>query len=309
MNKLFLIIFLIGFSFSAHAFDPCDQQTKYVPIAERYKKGLLFVVKKCGVAPSYILGTLHSDDPKITAINNAAFSKLAYANTATFEIKFNKEALMVARQSMYIDSNSIDTLQNMVGISPYNDFVNLLKKLHPESDEKDYYRMKPWAAAVFITEPVDNYDGIPLDLKLQNFAAQRNIPVYGLETPESQLAIFNGLTNEQQIGLFKDAVQNFPQTQKDIKEMFDAYLDTDLTKIKTLADKAFETYSDKELAGHLKLEMVDKRNRTMADGISSKIDLGNSFVAIGALHLPGKEGVLHLLENKGYYIEMPPEMN
>jgi uncharacterized protein len=29
---------------------------------------------------------------------------------------------------------------------------------------------------------------------------------------------------------------------------------------------------------------------------------GNAFIAIGALHLPGNEGVLSLLENQGYKI-------
>jgi uncharacterized protein YbaP (TraB family) len=31
---------------------------------------------------------------------------------------------------------------------------------------------------------------------------------------------------------------------------------------------------------------------------------GSAFIAVGAAHLPGKEGLLRLLEEEGYRIEM-----
>ena len=300
---LCLLILLFSFSLPAHAFDPCDQGTKYTPIADRYKKGLFFIIKKCHVTPSYILGTLHSDDPKIIEMLGTAFSKVSYANSANFEIKFNPEVVQTTMHAMYLEPDSIETLQSIVGIGEYNKFVNLMKRVRPNNPETTYYRMRPWAAAVMLSEPQDSNDGVALDMRLQKFAESRGIAVFGLETAESQLDIFNKLTKAQQIGLFSDAVNNYPQIEKDVKEMFDTYFSQDLTKIKSLADKSFETYSDKELAAHLKLEMIDKRNRNMTETMSEKIDLGGAFIAIGALHLPGKEGVLRQLEDRGYYIE------
>jgi uncharacterized protein YbaP (TraB family) len=49
--------------------------------------------------------------------------------------------------------------------------------------------------------------------------------------------------------------------------------------------------------------MLDERNIVMADGIDSILQAGQSiFAGVGAAHLPGEMGVLHLLRLKGYQI-------
>jgi uncharacterized protein YbaP (TraB family) len=40
----------------------------------------------------------------------------------------------------------------------------------------------------------------------------------------------------------------------------------------------------------------------MAERMQEILNKGNAFIAIGALHLPGDEGVLNLLDGSGYII-------
>jgi hypothetical protein len=40
----------------------------------------------------------------------------------------------------------------------------------------------------------------------------------------------------------------------------------------------------------------------MVDRMQPFLDAGGAFIAIGAMHLPGDDGVLSLLANKGYEI-------
>ena len=49
--------------------------------------------------------------------------------------------------------------------------------------------------------------------------------------------------------------------------------------------------------------MVTARNRTMAERAMPFIDAGGAFIAVGALHLPGEEGLIELLRKKGYRVE------
>jgi len=42
------------------------------------------------------------------------------------------------------------------------------------------------------------------------------------------------------------------------------------------------------------------RNRRMADRLHIEYASGNLFVAVGALHLPGSQGLLNLLRSLGY---------
>jgi uncharacterized protein YbaP (TraB family) len=48
--------------------------------------------------------------------------------------------------------------------------------------------------------------------------------------------------------------------------------------------------------------MITSRNRTMASRAKPFIDAGGAFIAIGALHLPGSEGVVALLREAGYTV-------
>ena len=47
----------------------------------------------------------------------------------------------------------------------------------------------------------------------------------------------------------------------------------------------------------------DDRNRRMAQRIIPYLEQGNSFIAVGALHLAGSRGILALLRQSGYDTE------
>jgi uncharacterized protein YbaP (TraB family) len=50
--------------------------------------------------------------------------------------------------------------------------------------------------------------------------------------------------------------------------------------------------------------LITLRNRRMRDRALPLLRQGGAFIAVGAAHLSGKEGLLRLLEVDGYYVEM-----
>ncbi len=48
--------------------------------------------------------------------------------------------------------------------------------------------------------------------------------------------------------------------------------------------------------------LISDRNHIMAERAVPIIDKGNAFIAVGALHLPGKDGIIELLRTKGYRV-------
>ena len=48
--------------------------------------------------------------------------------------------------------------------------------------------------------------------------------------------------------------------------------------------------------------MVVERNKTMIKSAKPIIDQGNAFIAVGALHLPGPDGLIELLRKAGYTV-------
>jgi uncharacterized protein YbaP (TraB family) len=51
---------------------------------------------------------------------------------------------------------------------------------------------------------------------------------------------------------------------------------------------------------------LNKRNRNWIPVIENQIDIENTFIAVGAGHLPGENGILALLRNKGYTLTPIP---
>ena len=49
--------------------------------------------------------------------------------------------------------------------------------------------------------------------------------------------------------------------------------------------------------------MIYNRNQAWAEKLPSIMKTAPTFVAVGALHLPGEKGVLNLLKKQGYTVE------
>ncbi len=60
-------------------------------------------------------------------------------------------------------------------------------------------------------------------------------------------------------------------------------------------DKVYDELMDK---------LLTQRNRKMAQRMQAQLQAGEAFIAIGAMHLPGEEGVLNLLEQQDYTIKL-----
>ena len=59
---------------------------------------------------------------------------------------------------------------------------------------------------------------------------------------------------------------------------------------------------DRRVAQLFTSQVVVNRNRRMLERMQPRLREGNAFIAVGALHLPGKDGLLTLLRNKGYRV-------
>jgi uncharacterized protein YbaP (TraB family) len=61
---------------------------------------------------------------------------------------------------------------------------------------------------------------------------------------------------------------------------------------------------DQRLADDLQRRLIRDRNRLMAERMQPYLEQGRAFVAVGALHLPGADGLLQLLQQRGYALQV-----
>jgi len=296
MAKFLLVIGFWLIAGNANALDACAKN--YSPIAQRYKSGLFFIAQKCGQQPNYVMGTMHTDDPKVIELHKNAIITLENSKAALFEIKMDETAIMQTLQAMYFAPTSGMNLKKAVGDKTYNKFLSKITE-PAEGNEM----LKPWAAAVILQYPKNTADGVPLDMRLQKFAEGKNINVVGLETPKEQLGIFDSLPMEKQIEMLAELLENYTESKKIEKKMIDSYMAKDLNRLAALIPESIAFSKNKPEAESMLEKLIYHRNVKMAQRAEKYFAAGNGFMAVGALHLPGERGVLDLLENNGYKIE------
>ncbi len=279
---------------------PGNRQS-YTPIHERLEKGLLFRIEHCAYAPSHILGTLHTDDPAIIAQSHMAFARLRTSHTALFEVVLDAKNQKTIIQHMLLPQQQ-QGLEALLGTEQFAILTQGIQEAHKDFPAVVLNRYRPWAAAVLLQFPPRVADGIVLDDKLQNEAISARIPVVGLETVDEQFAAFESMSDAEQLTMLRDTLAHMDNIAQGNATLFALYKAHDLKGIGALGDKAFTEISDPDLRERMKDQIITQRNARMAEGMLTYLPEGNQFIAVGALHLPGAEGILARLEKRGYFI-------
>jgi uncharacterized protein YbaP (TraB family) len=260
------------------------------------EQGILWRIDGAATQPSYLLGTIHSDDARITTLPVTITNIFQQADSFSGEIDMDLPNLMQVSQATLLPEG--ESLQQLLDSTLYQQTVQLLAAYG--MPELVVQRMKPWAAAATLSLPRPQ-TGLFLDMLLYTQAAAQGKRVYGLETVSEQVGAMESMPRDLQIIMLRDAVAQHDQLDQIIEALINAYLQRDLNALESISDKAMQQ-GDARVAQLFTSQVVVNRNRRMLERMQPRLDEGNAFIAVGALHLPGKDGLLTLLRNKGYRV-------
>lgn len=261
-----------------------------------FTHGLLWKIEPPGKTPSYLFGTFHSSDPRITLLPCPVKRAFDGAASYTLEVIANGAGLVSMAEAMFFNDGT--TLRGVVGESLYRDTQRVVGEQLGMPDTA-LERMKPWAVMLMLSGPRTG-QGLFLDMALQLEATRQNKTTHGLETMQEQIAVFNGMQIEDQVVLLRDAVHQQHLAAQAIEALTRAYLARDLDALVALSEKYKP--SDARVNDLLVQRLLTERNRLMVERMQPRLQEGNAFVAVGALHLPGDQGLLQRLARAGYRV-------
>ena len=259
--------------------------------------GLLWEVSRPGAETSYLFGTIHSEDPEVLQLPQPVRQAFDRSDTVVLEMLLDAEAMMYSGSAMLMMDGR--ALSDIIGESMFQRTAQAIASRGIQALVLE--RMKPWAAAVVLSMPAAE-TGLVLDMMLYQDALQQDKNVRGLETIQEQLNIFEALPEKDQITLLEDALDNFTGLDAMHDELLTAYKRRDLAGLMALNEASMES-GDQQLAEAFQQRLVIDRNHRMAERMQPYLLQGKSFIAVGALHLPGEEGLLNLLEQQGFLLE------
>lgn len=263
--------------------------------ASKHAQGLLWKIEAAGVKPSYVFGTIHSDDARVTALPAAVTRSLDASSRFVMEALINADGLSLMAQAMFFNDGR--TLEQVAGKKLYADSVKALtaRGLPTLGVENE----KPWAVMMTLSIPPPR-TGEYLDLILETRATRDHKAVSGLETMQEQIAVFNDLPMPDQIALLKEAVRAQQDFAKEFEALVEAYLARDLATLTEISSR--HEPDEDQMYRAITDRLLTKRNIRMAERMAPTLREGQAFIAVGAAHLPGETGLLNLIEKAGYRV-------
>ena len=266
--------------------------------AAGFTRGLLFEVSGGGPVPSYLFGTIHSDDPRALALPARVQTAFDLADGFVMEAVPDPAAVAKARR---VWSSAMGGACRRS--CPWTSTARwwrppTFRGLTPAAIEP----LKPWALVTLLSAP-PNRGGEFLDLRLYRTAQEQGKPVAGLETLSEQMAMLDGLTEAEQIALLRETLATIGELGEVHTRLMAAYVRRDLDALVKL-NAMYRRWGSPELAGGVQGLAIDERNARMAERLRPLLAQGGRFIAIGALHLPGPKGVLQRLQDAGLKVRM-----
>ncbi len=265
-----------------------------------YGQGVLWKLERGGVAPSYLFGTIHITDERVLRLPDEVAQAFDGARSATFEVIMTDELRLRLARAMIAPPDR--TLDRVLGPALYRDAIAAGARYGFGAEQLKYF--KPWALAMFLSVPQAEFarsamGALPLDQALQDRAQAQGKPVYQLETGTEQIALFNELSEADQLSMLESAIQDNARIEALFEDLTARYLARDVGGIHSEMIQQSKSM-DEQLIKMFLLRFNEARNRTMVRRMAAHLGEGGAFVAIGALHLPGETGLLSLLAAQGY---------
>jgi uncharacterized protein YbaP (TraB family) len=266
------------------------------PAQSTYDKGLLWRVEGLGPEPDYVYGTIHVEDPRVLDLPAAVSDAFGAADRLVMELEPDAATLGEVGTAMtYPDGQS---LERVLGNELYRRAAAALAERGiPEAIARN---MRPWAVLITLNMPKAQ-TGLAMDIVLYLQAVQGHKRVHGLESAAEQVAVFADMPAAVQVRLLRDTLDALDQLEEVYQALVEAYLAEDLARMQALNDDAMAV-SDAATQALVRERLINDRNRRMVERMLPWLREGSAFVAVGALHLAGPEGILRLLSDRGYRV-------
>ena len=274
---------------------------------------LLFRISGNGLAaPSYIVGTYHIVDDtfvdSIVGIRKALDDcQQVYTEVKTSDLT-NADTLAAFKKALLLpEGMTIDNLFSSEEMNRLNAYIKRLIGTDLNNPQlASLCHLTPTALSLHLSLLIfaKKYrnlmkSGTMIDDFFKKEAIKQGKSVGGLETLGFQLKLLYGETMEKQKEALMCIVDNGELIDKMEDNIAQAYLSSDLNRLKEILDRKMAICSSPEETA----AMLDNRNADWLTKMPYIMKEKPTLFAVGAGHLLGEKGVLNLLRQEGYTVE------
>lgn len=242
---------------------------------------------------TYLFGTIHTDDNRVTNFSPAVKDALKSSDS------FMMETLAPNDPSVFMTEHG-----SLEGFLNEKELDTLLQLAEFHVMHRDAaLNMKPWLLAVVFDSPRP-LTPFGQDNLLMSQAEDLGKEVIGIEDTQEHFGVMDNFSHEEQLLMLRAVLKRTQQTkQNDFDKILNAYLQGNAEKISQLDDKITGAMLPANLWARMRVKLIDERNKVMAERVIEEGVAKNIFVAVGASHLAGPGGLVAKLKAAKYQLE------
>ncbi len=278
------------------------------PLPERpeiaYGQGRLWQIDHEGLPSSYVFGTMHVADRRVLDLPEAVEAAFGSAEIAAFELIEDSKVVEALYAADRLKLTGDEDLEDLIGSWSFG----ILRWHLKQRQLVPHNNVKPWVMWSYLGGEggyyFDDLDWLPdrkvLDDWLEDRAVESGKEVVGLETAQEHFDVYDKMPLEDQANLLKATLERYSKRKPSAPQVT-YYVEGDLAMLYALWH-GYLSWLEPASAEVLNDRLIDARNRVMVERALPLMEKASTFVAVGALHLPGEQGILRLLEQLGYRV-------
>jgi uncharacterized protein YbaP (TraB family) len=246
--------------------------------------------------PTYIFGTMH-------LINKEFF----YFPEALQKLIKNSEQLVMEMDGLPNQAQTVELMRLPDSLSMRDffsedqmaliyKFMEEEMKVTPEMFDMSFGKMKPFFILQLIAQKQFEGETESYEMSLINLARKNNIEMHGLETIEEQIGFFDAIPAEEFGNMIAAYFENADSLKMQTNQLQELHRSGDLDAL-----AKFMVESSPDLLEFEDILLIDRNVRWIPQ-IIEMIHAKRTFIAVGAAHLAGENGVLELLKKQGYRV-------
>lgn len=300
LSKITAFVLAVFVVFGCFALSACETETaKYTPAMWR-------VTKNGQEGGIYLFGSVHIGDESMYPLPTVVTE--AYASCGAVAVEFDilafeaLDAETAAQYMLPLIYNDGTKIYDHVPRDVYNACKKILKENDSYSPLWDCYKPAAWNSFIgqvaVENSPYDYGNGV--DRKILAAAKKDGKRIFEVESPEEQYEMESDVPDETYTLILEDCLQS-------------DYLDRAAAELSLLVDSWKRGKADEMLFGDVEDVLMEEynrlllteRNKKMADAVEDYITRGeNVFFVVGAAHMYLDDGIVALLQNRGYDVKL-----
>ncbi|MBK9255614.1 MAG: TraB/GumN family protein [Saprospiraceae bacterium] len=252
--------------------------------------------------PSYLYGTIHIIGAEDFFLPKGTMTALEASKKVVFEIDVKDmtdiSSLMGMMNKIFMSDGQ--TLKDLLNEGDYD-----LVKSHFQKIGIPIFmleRMKPMFLSVFAygdMDPSGLQSGSMKSYEMELFEMAKNSgkETGGLETVDFQIGLFDEIPYEAQAKMLVESIKSSDSNDDSFAKMTEMYVNQNIEKMIEMISE-----DGNEISG-FEDQLLYQRNKNWIPLILNASKSEPTFFAVGAGHLAGPKGVIHLLRNAGLTVK------